>query len=96
MTLNKTSIEAYVWNELLDRFPQGFQKTATRVLLDTVDIQYSDVEWSMINGHVAHRILTAAWKKWKRSPFRSQLQRELPFPEIPDLQNPEVLVAIES
>ena len=53
------SFEAYMWDDLLEVFPQEVQEAAS--ILGDNSFSYGDAEYTLIKGTVVERILYDAW-----------------------------------
>lgn len=58
-TIPSESFEAYMWDDLLEVFPQEVQEAAS--ILGDNAFTYGDAEYTLIKGHVVERILYDAW-----------------------------------
>jgi hypothetical protein len=58
-TIPSESFEAYMWDDLIEMFPQEVQEAASQRRDN--DVSWGDAEYTLIKGHVVERILYDAW-----------------------------------
>jgi hypothetical protein len=59
-TIPSESFEAYMWDDLLEVFPQEVQEAASQ-RRDNSNFAWGGAEYTLIKGHVVERILYDAW-----------------------------------
>ena len=77
-TIPSESFEAYMWDDLLEVFPQEVQEAAS--ILGDNAFTYGDAEYTLIKGSVVERILYNAWDEVEGSdsPDRASTFARLP------------------
>jgi len=77
-TIPSESFEAYMWDDLLEVFPQEVQEAAS--ILGDNAFTYGDAEYTLIKGSVVERILYNAWDEVEGSdsPARASTFARLP------------------
>lgn len=77
-TIPSESFEAYMWDDLLEVFPQEVQEAAS--ILGDNAFTYGDAEYTLIKGSVVERILYNAWDEVEGSdsPVRASTFARLP------------------
>lgn len=77
-TIPSESFEAYMWDDLLEVFPQEVQEAAS--ILGDNAFTYGDAEYTLIKGSVVERILYNAWDEVEGSdsPGRASTFARLP------------------
>jgi len=77
-TIPSESFEAYMWDDLLEVFPQEVQEAAST--LGDNAFTYGDAEYTLIKGSVVERILYNAWDEVEGSdsPARASTFARLP------------------
>ena len=77
-TIPSESFEAYMWDDLLEVFPQEVQEAASQRRDN--DVSWGDAEYTLIKGHVVERILYDAWEE-----VMGAIDREPTFARLPSL-----------
>ena len=78
-TIPSESFEAYMWDDLLEVFPQEVQEAAS--ILGDNAFTYGDAEYTLIKGSVVERILYDAWDEVLGSPLLRARAHVRPPPE---------------
>ena len=77
-TIPSESFEAYMWDDLIEVFPQEVQEAAERILNETVS--WGDAEYTLIKGSAVERILYDAWEE-----VQGAIDRAPTFARLPSL-----------
>jgi hypothetical protein len=82
-------IPAYMWDDIVDLFPEDFANVASDALGDSDMDAFGDAEYTIIKGTLATRILFDAWDGWDGA---EEHDRNEVFARLPSLIN--ALVAL--
>lgn len=82
-------IPAYMWDDIVDLFPEDFAGVAYAIINDGSAVSFGDAEYTIIEGTLATRILFDAWDGWDGA---EEHDRNEVFNRLPSLVN--ALVAL--
>jgi|GEM_PF-5311187 len=56
-TIETVHIPVYMWDDIVDLFPEGFADVACEALENSNKVSFGDAEYTIIKGTLAQRIL---------------------------------------